>query len=80
MKIGDLVHHRRDEYRDDWGIGMIVDRCEAGACESLLRFPLKHAHWVIHFPNRVHPRAMAAFVHSGPRPGREDKFKWVEVE
>ena len=77
MKVGALVHHRHARGRADWGIGMIVDRCEAGACESR---PTEHAHWVIHFPNRVHPHAMSAFVHSGPRPGREDKFKWVEIE
>ena len=77
MKVGDLVYHRHARGRDDWGIGMIVDRCEAGACASR---PTEHAHWVIHFPNRLHPIGMAAFVHSGPRPGREDKFKWVEIE
>ena len=77
MKVGDLVYHRRDEYRDDWGIGMIVDRCEGGACEVR---DTEHDHWVIHFPNRRYVNATAAFVHTGPRPGREDKFKWVEVK
>ena len=73
MKIGDLVQSRWEEERELFGIGMIVDRCEAGQCDHKIH---KDEHWVIHFPNGRDKEGIAAFVHAGPMPGREKEFKW----
>ena len=73
MKIGDLVQSRWEEERELFGMGMIVDRCKAGQCDSQIH---KHAHWVIHFPNRKARAGIAAFIHAGPRVWGEGEFKW----
>ncbi len=76
MKIGDLVQSRRVEERELFGMGMVVDRCETGQCDSQIH---KDAHWIIHFPNRKDQESIAAFIHTGPVLGQEKQFKWVVV-
>ena len=81
MKVGDLIQHRGVLHRgeeDEWGLGIIVDQCEAGACEA--QVSVQH-HWVIHFPNRRHKGSMAEFVHSSVSQGVDkDNLKWLVME
>ena len=73
MKVGDLVQSRWEEERELFGMGMIVDRCEAGQCDSHVH---KDAHWVIHLPHKKAGAGIAEFIHTGPTPGHEKEFKW----
>ena len=77
MKIGSLIQHRVEECRDDWGVGLIVDHCEAGSCGRRVRTV---AHSVIHFPNRKYKAATAEFIHATVSKGLdEDNLKWVVI-
>ena len=79
MKIGDLIQHRG--YRgleDHWGIGMIVGHCAQLECKAGVH---RHAHWILHFPNRRDKEASAEFQHTRVSEGRDkDKLKWLVVE
>jgi hypothetical protein len=78
MKIGNLIHHRRQAGRDDWGVGLIVDYCEAGSCKA--RASVRD-HWVIHFPNRTRPESSAEFIHTRVSEGLDkDNLKWMVAE
>ena len=78
MKVGSLIQHRRDDSRPTWGLGMIVDQCEAGSCEA--RVSVQH-HWVIHFPNRKYKESTAEFLHTRVSRGLDkDNLKWMVVE
>jgi len=85
MKIGDLIQHRAARgftdgawRRDEWGIGMIVGHCQAGTCEARVH---RHAHWILHFPNRKYKDSTAEFQHTRVSEGLDkDNLKWVVVE
>jgi len=74
MRIGDLVQSRWEEEQELFGMGMIVDRCETGQCDSQVHN--SDPHWIIHLPNRKAHAGIAAFIHTGPTPRWEKEFKW----
>jgi len=77
MQIGSLIQHRRDEHRDEWGLGIVVDQCVPHTCEA--RVSVQH-HWVIHFPNRKHKESTAEFLHTQVSEGLDkDKIKWMVI-
>jgi len=76
MKIGDLVQSRWKEERALYGIGIVINRCEEGACERQVH---EDAHWIIHFPNRKEDGSVAGFIHTGPIAGQEKQFKWMVI-
>ena len=77
MKVGDLIQHRRNDQREAWGLGMIVDHCEPGACKAGVSV---RNHWVIHFPNRKDKEATAEFIHNRISEGLDrDNLKWMLV-
>jgi hypothetical protein len=77
MKVGSLIQHRRDDQQNDWGLGIIVDHCEAGTCKAGVS--VGH-HCVIHFPNRRDKEATAEFVHNRVSEGLDkDNLKWMVI-
>lgn len=77
MKVGSLIQHRRDDQQDDWGLGVIVDHCEAGTCDARVSV---RDHWVIHFPNRKYKESTAEFLHTQVSRGlNSDNLKWMVI-
>ena len=77
MKVGSLIQHRRNDQQDDWGLGIIVDRCEADACKAGVSV---RDHWVIYFPNRNDKEATAELIHNRVSEGLDkDNLKWMVV-